>query len=145
MPPPFTANDAVYSVAEEDVVGLNLFPDDGDITSPDISWSYNGFGDFRRWLAQAEGFDLSEMRGFGGECPWSDVDTTLAPFLDHPDDDGDLAPAQCAAILPRLEEIARDRNAGGDDPTLQRRIETVIELVVVLRLCIEKDVDLLFG
>ncbi|MFC4033302.1 hypothetical protein ACFO3J_17660 [Streptomyces polygonati] len=132
-------------MAEEDVVGLNLFPDDGDITSADISWSYNGFGDFRRWLALAEGFDLSGMIGFGGQRPWSDVDTTLAPFLDHPDDEGDLSPVQCAAILPRLEEIARHRNGSGNDPILQRRIQTVDQLVVVLRLCVEKDVDLLFG
>ncbi|GGZ40318.1 hypothetical protein GCM10010344_01020 [Streptomyces bluensis] len=81
-------------------MGLVLFPADGDITSPDVSWSYTGFGVFRRWLAQAEGFDLSEMCGFGGQRPWNGVSTMLAPLLNHPDDDGpDLTPAQCALCL----------------------------------------------
>jgi hypothetical protein len=46
-------------------MGLCLFPDDGDINSPDISWSYHGFGEFRRRLAEAEGIVLSEgvLRG----------------------------------------------------------------------------------
>ncbi|GAB7036059.1 hypothetical protein AB0G35_24255 [Streptomyces sp. NPDC021749] len=88
-------------------MGLVLFPGDDDTSSPDVSWSYTGFGVFRRWLAQAEGFALDEMHGFGGRRPWSDVSTTLAPLLNHPDDDGpDLSPIQCAAILPRLKEIA---------------------------------------
>ncbi|GAA2432252.1 hypothetical protein GCM10010405_13980 [Streptomyces macrosporus] len=125
MPPPFPTADPVYAMSEEDVVGLVLFPGDGDITSPDVSWSYTGFNAFRRRLAQAEGFDLSGMCGFGGQRPWSDVSTTLTPLLDHPDDDGpDLTPAQCAAILPRLEEIAHQWQEGGQrsaPPTAHRR------------------------
>ena len=127
-------------------MGLILFPGDGDITSPDISWSYTGFNAFRRRLAQAEGFDLSEMCGFGGQRPWSKISTTLTPLLNHPDDDGpDLTPAQCTAILPRLEEIAHQWQEGGNDPLLQRHIDDIRQLVVVLQLCVEKDVDLLFG
>jgi hypothetical protein len=136
----------VCSVNEEDIVGLVLFPGDDDISSPDVSWSYTGFGVFRRWLAQAEGFALDEMNGFGGQRPWNDISTTLAPLLNHPDDDGpDLGPLQCAAILPRLQEIADQLQEGSTDPLLQRNIDDARQLVVVLRLCIEKDVDLLFG
>ncbi|MEU0213195.1 hypothetical protein [Streptomyces canus] len=126
-------------------MGLVLFPGDDDISSPDVSWSYTGFGVFRRWLAQAEGFALDEMHGFGGQRPWNDVSTTLAPLLNHPDDNGpDLSPIQCAAILPRLQEIA-DQPEGSTDPLLQRHTDDASQLAVVLQLCIDKDVDLLFG
>ncbi|MFC1411106.1 hypothetical protein ACEZCY_18870 [Streptacidiphilus sp. N1-12] len=126
-------------------MGLVLFPGDGNTDSPDISWSYTGFGLFRKWLAQIEGFALDQMRGFGGDRPWSEVATTLAPLLNHPDDGGpDLTPAQCAAISPRLSEIA---GIQGDplDPVWQRRIQDVRQLVGVLQFCIERDTGLLFG
>ncbi|MGY4997404.1 hypothetical protein [Streptomyces sp. 900105245] len=127
-------------------MGLVLFPGDDDTSSPDVSWSYTGFKVFRRWLAQAEGFALEEMRGFGGQRTWNDLSTPLAPLLDHPDDDGpDLSPIQCAAILPRLQEIANHPQAAGTDPLLPRHIVDARQLVIVLQLCVEKDVDLLFG
>lgn len=127
-------------------MGLVLFPGDDDTSSPDVSWSYTGFGVFRRWLAQAEGFALDEMYGFGGQRPWNDVSTTLAPLLDHPDDDGpDLSPIQCAAILPRLQEIADQPHKGSINPLLQRHFDDARQFVVVLQLCVEKDVDLVFG
>ncbi|MGP9022914.1 hypothetical protein ACT1U9_31485 [Streptomyces sp. BR1] len=127
-------------------MGLVLFPGDGNNDSPDISWSYTGFGMFRKWLAQTEGFTLHEMRGFGGQRPWSEATTTLTPLLDHPDDAGELTPAQCAAILPRIREIAEQQPYEDHlDPVQQRRIDDVRQLLVVLRLCIDKDVDLLFG
>ncbi|MEV7384102.1 hypothetical protein [Streptomyces lydicus] len=127
-------------------MGLVLFPGDGDVTSPDVSWSYSGFSVFRQWLAQAEGITLAEMYGFGGDRPWSSVSTTLAPLLDHPDDDGpDLTPAQCAVMLPRLEAIIDQRQSDGSDPVLQRRIDDAHQLVAVMRLCLDKDVELIFG
>ncbi|MGW7642127.1 hypothetical protein [Streptomyces decoyicus] len=127
-------------------MGLVLFPGDGDTSSPDVSWSYTGFGVFRRWLAQTEGFALDEMYGFGGQRPWNEVSTTLAPLLNHPDDDGpDLTPNQCAAILPCLQEIADQPQEGSIDQLFQRHIDDARQLVVVLQLCLEKDVDLLFG
>jgi hypothetical protein len=127
-------------------VGLDLFPGDDDTSSPDVSFSHTGFGAFWRWLAQAEGFALDEMHGFGGQRPWNDVSTPLAPLLNHPDDDGpDLTPAQCAAIMPRLQEIADQPQGGSADPLLQRHIDDARQLAVVLQLCVEKDVNLLFG
>ncbi|MFG2925614.1 hypothetical protein ACGFYA_29430 [Streptomyces sp. NPDC048305] len=111
-----------------------------------MAWSYTAFDAFRQWLAQAEGFGLDEMHGFGGHRPWNDVSTTLAPLLNHPDDDGpDLPPTQCAALLPRLQEIADHLQRDATNPLLQRHIDDVRQLVIVLQLCIEKDVDLLFG
>ncbi|MFD8726166.1 hypothetical protein ACFV2H_51755 [Streptomyces sp. NPDC059629] len=127
-------------------MGLVLFPGDGDVTSPDVFWSCSGFNMFRQWLAQAEGFTLAEMHGFGGDRPQSSVSTPLAPLLDHPDDDGpDLTPAQCAAMLPRLEAIIDQRQHDGSDSVLQRRIDDARQLVTVLRLCLDKDVELIFG
>ncbi|MEU5045374.1 hypothetical protein [Streptomyces griseorubiginosus] len=127
-------------------MGLVLFPGDDDTSSPDVSWSYTGFGVFRRWLARAEGFELNEMHGHGGQRPWNDVSTPLAPLLHHPDDDGpDLLPSQCAAILPRLREIADQPRGGSIAPFLQRHLDDARQLVVVLQLCIDKNVDLVFG
>ncbi|MEW2435504.1 hypothetical protein AB0952_15210 [Streptomyces caniferus] len=127
-------------------MGLMLFPGDGDVSSPDISWSYTGFNKFRKWLAQVEGFSLAEMNGFGGDRPWSSISSTLVPLLDHPDDDGpDFTPAQCAAMLPRLEAIVGQRQDEGSDPVLQRRIDDARQLAVVMRLCLDKDVELIFG
>ncbi|MEW1780528.1 hypothetical protein [Streptomyces sp. NPDC086777] len=127
-------------------MGLVLFPADGDETSPDISWSYTGFSMFRQWLAEAEGFALADMRGFGGDRAWSGVSTPLAPLLDHPDDDGpDLTAAQCAAMLPRLAAIVERRRHDGSDPVLRRRVDDTRRLVTVLTFCVDKDVGLVFG
>ncbi|WP_328382025.1 hypothetical protein OHS81_02580 [Streptomyces sp. NBC_00400] len=127
-------------------MGVLLFPGDDDTGSPAVSWSYTGFGGFRRWPAQAEGFTLDEMHGFGGQRPWSDVSTRLAPLLDHPDDAGpDLTPTHCAAMLPRLREIGGRRYEASAGPLLQRHLDDVRQLVVVLQRCVEKDVDLLFS
>ncbi|MGW3330461.1 hypothetical protein ACWDF9_07940 [Streptomyces rubiginosohelvolus] len=127
-------------------MGLMLFPDDDDVASPDVSWSYTGFGMFREWLAQTEGFALAEMDGFGGDRQCSSVSTTLEPLLNHPDDHGpDLTPAQCASAMPRLEAIRDHRLPDDSDPVLRRRIEDVSQLVSVLRLCVDKNVVLIFG
>ncbi|MFG2763312.1 hypothetical protein [Streptomyces rubiginosohelvolus] len=127
-------------------MGLMLFPGDADVASPDVSWSYTGFGMFREWLARTEGFVLAEMDGFGGDRDWSGVSTALEPLLNHPDDDGpDLTPAQCAAMLPRLEALLDHRLPEAGDPVLRRRMEDVSELVTVLRTCVNKNVELIFG
>ncbi|MFE7216637.1 hypothetical protein ACFU93_43830 [Streptomyces sp. NPDC057611] len=122
-----------------------LFPGDGDVTSPDVSWSYTGFNMFRKWLAHAEGFTLAEMNGFDGDHTWSSISTTLAPLLDHPDDDGSLTPAQCAAMLPRLEAIIDQLPHKDSDPVLQRRVGDARQLVTVMKYCLDKDVELIFG
>lgn len=127
-------------------MGLMLFSGGDDVTSPDISWSYTGFDMFRKWLAQADGCTLSEMYGFGGDRPWSSISTTLTPLLDHPDDEGpDLTPARCAAMLPRLEAIIDQQQHDDSDRALRRRIEDTRQLVTVMKFCLDKDVELIFG
>ncbi|MFG3017663.1 hypothetical protein ACGFZQ_03760 [Streptomyces sp. NPDC048254] len=127
-------------------MGLVLFSGDGDVSSPDVSWSYTGFGVFRGWLARCEGFALDDMRGFGGLREWSDVSTVLTPLLNHPDDNGpDVQAAECAVMLPRLQEIAHGLDRDGADPLHQRHIDDIRQLVVVLQFCVENDVELIFG
>ncbi|MFI0269684.1 hypothetical protein [Streptomyces luteogriseus] len=71
---------------------------------------------------------------------------TTLKRLNHPDDDGpDLAPAQCAAMLPRLEAILDQLQPDDSDPALRRRIEDVSQLITVLQFCVDKDVELIFG
>ncbi|MFE9560211.1 hypothetical protein ACFYM0_03800 [Streptomyces sp. NPDC006487] len=125
-------------------MGLMLAPGDDDVTGPDVSWSYTGFNMFREWLALTEGFTLAEMNGFGGDRTWSSVSTPLAPLLDHPDDEGSIAHARCAAMLPRLEAITDQRQHEVGDPVLERRVDDVRQLVAVIRYCLEKEVDLIF-
>jgi hypothetical protein len=137
--------DPVPCASEEDSVGLILFPGNEDTNSPDVAWSYGGFSDFRERLAQAEGFALSEMWGFGGDRLWSDVTTTLEPLLDHPDVGGDsLSTAECAAMLPSLEAIIEQWQTGPEEPLLQQHIEDARQLTTVLRLCIDEGVELIF-
>ncbi|MEV1022944.1 hypothetical protein [Streptomyces sp. NPDC050264] len=125
-------------------MGLVFCPADGEVTSPDVSWSHHGFNLFREWPARTEGFALAEMAGFAGRRPWNSVTTTPAPLLDHPDDGGDIAPAQCAAMLPRLEAIVRERSQAAGDPALQRRIDDTHQLMDVMKYCVDKDIPLDF-
>ncbi|MFE4816574.1 hypothetical protein ACFRFU_09100 [Streptomyces sp. NPDC056704] len=96
-------------------MGLVLFPGDDDISSPDLLWSYTGFGLFWRWLAQAEGFAPDETHGFGGQRPWNHVSTTLASLLIHPDETTaqtsrrSIAPRSCPAC--RKSPTSRKREA----------------------------------
>jgi hypothetical protein len=127
-------------------MGLCLFPGDEDVDGPDACFSYGGLAQFRRRLALEEGFALDEMIGFGGDRPWTDVSTCLEPFLNHPDDHSqDLSVEDCAAVLPRLETIlGRWSREGPRDEGMDRHIEDAQRLTVVLRICIEKNVDLIY-
>ncbi len=126
-------------------MGLMLSPADDDVACPDVSWSHYGFHLFRQWLARAEGFALLDMVGFGGQRAWSSVTTTLEPLLHHPDDSGDLTPAQCAAMLPRLAELAAERPEAAADPDLERRrIDDTRQLIEVMKYCVDKGVSLYF-
>ena len=126
---------------------MGLFPGDGDVSSPDVEWSYSGFDRLRRRLAHAEGFMLDTTAGFDGDRPWSEVATVLEPLLNHPDDHGELTPADCAAIVPRLTKIHDQwsATATGDDALLAEHISDLRKLLTVLDICRDKNVDLFFG
>jgi hypothetical protein len=48
-------------------------------------------------------------------------------------------------MLPRLEALLDADRTDGNDLEDRRRIEDVRQLVTVLRICVNKDVDLIFG
>ncbi|MFF4771756.1 hypothetical protein [Microtetraspora fusca] len=123
-------------------MGVILAPDNGDATSPDVSWSWTWFGHFRRALAVAEGIDLDSMVGFGGDRSWDTVETSLSPLLSHPGDEWELTAAECAQLLPRLSEvISRWHAAPSED--LQAYAERGQDLIEVVRVCIHQDVPLM--
>ncbi|MEV5177862.1 hypothetical protein AB0L10_44260 [Streptomyces flaveolus] len=47
-------------------------------------------------------------------------------------------------MLPRLETII-DQLQHGDDPVLQQRVDDTRQLVTVMKYCLDKDVELIFG
>lgn len=112
--------------------------------TPDVNWSYGGFMAFRKLLAAEDGINLDRMRGFAGSwddpeepadaIAWDTVDSTLKPLLDHSDCDGELTPAECRAVVPRLKEIHRDWAAQGigdlDKRWEAERLATLIEVLV---------------
>ncbi|MBF9073160.1 hypothetical protein [Streptacidiphilus fuscans] len=126
-------------------MGLVLFPGDGNNDSPDACWSYTRFATFRERLARTEGIDPSTMHGFGGDLPWTTAATPLAPLLGHPETDGpNLTPGQCAAMLPRLEEIIVQWQEDDRDPLADQHLDDARRLRVVLHFCTDRRVDLLF-
>ncbi|WP_328771306.1 hypothetical protein [Streptomyces sp. NBC_00286] len=48
-------------------------------------------------------------------------------------------------MLPRLEAIVDERRHDGGDPIVQRRIDDVRRLITVMKFCVDKDVELIFG
>lgn len=82
-----------------------------DFSHCTAQWSYFGFHHFRKRLAKDIGIELVEMAGFterGVEgLAWPDAeDEPVVHLLNHSDADGELSPEQCAAVVPRLREIA---------------------------------------
>jgi hypothetical protein len=84
-------------------MGLSIYPGGA-------SWAYGGFRRFRERLAEAEGFDLNEMAGYGDDpCrDWDEIHSTLAPLLNHSDRDGYLGAWECEPMVMRLRRIIRD-------------------------------------
>ena len=126
-------------------MGLSLFARDGDVESPEASWSYSGFNDFRQRLAAADGFALNEMYGFRGDRQWSTVQSVLSPMLHHDDDRGELSAVDCGVMLPRLIQIIDGWAADNPDRALSGHIRSARNLVTVMQLCVERDVPLTFG
>ncbi|MFC9431114.1 hypothetical protein [Streptomyces sp. NPDC056987] len=137
-------------------MGLCLFPGDGETDGPDACFSYREFASFRRRLASGEGFSLDGMQGFGGDASWSEVTTVLEPLLNHPDDHGrNFSSQECRLILPRLEDVLSDwvraadsnsepREIGENQNQNQNQIRELRDLVVVLRVCVQKNVEMCF-
>jgi hypothetical protein len=76
-----------------------------DFSHCDASWAYSGFNRFRSRLAKYAGFELSEMEGFDGKRPWSEITDDIVPLLNHSDCDGELSVDECIKVAPRLRVI----------------------------------------
>ncbi|MFJ7916106.1 MULTISPECIES: hypothetical protein [unclassified Lysinibacillus] len=76
-----------------------------DFSHTDARWSYSGFGNFRKRLAEQIGMDLDNMEGFGGNVPFHIYQDDIIPLLDHSDCDGELTPDECKQVAPRLREL----------------------------------------
>lgn len=66
---------------------------------------YSSFGDFRKSIANALGFNLLSRIGFGGSIPFDHSDP-ITHLLDHSDCDGEIAVQHLIPLALRLEEIA---------------------------------------
>lgn len=127
-------------------MGLCLFPDDGETDGPDACFSYHGFASFRRRLASEEGVPLDNMQGFGGDTSWSEVASVLEPLLNHPDDHGrNLTSEECRRIPPHLEGVLSEWRPGPDlESEARDHIRQLRDLLLVLRVCVKKNVELCF-
>lgn len=126
-----------------------------DFSHGKARWSYSGFMRFRQKLAKAEGLNLDDMEGYADnrfgrllradESPapdhavsWDTTDTPLRPLLDHSDCDGELTPAECAQVAPRLKEIVSDWPIGDYDRN------AALSLVAAMEYCAEHGENLEF-
>lgn len=72
----------------------------------DAQWSYHGFGNFRKRLANEIGIDLMRMDGFmDNGIPWDKIIDPIVPLLNHSDCEGYLSAEECASVAPRLREL----------------------------------------
>lgn len=71
----------------------------------EASWSYGGFMEFRKRLANQIGVNLDRMAGFGGKRSWTTVKDSIKLLLNHSDCDGTLSLGQCRKIAPRLRKL----------------------------------------
>lgn len=120
-------------------------------------WAYGGFMQFRRALARAEGFDLSQMIGFRNDFEprqepglrdWRSVDTNLRPLLYHSDCDGEMTWVECARVEPRLSEILDNWSSGHIPSGLDGYHEFYLEegrlLAEAMRECVATRTELRF-
>jgi hypothetical protein len=118
-----------------------------NIDVPSASQPYSGFHRFRVLLAAEDGIDLESMAGFAkAGLPWAEASTTLAPLLNHSDCDGELTPAECSAILPRLKEIRLTWGSTGASRDLRHQwdVEHLDALINVATYCATVGVNLDF-
>lgn len=76
-----------------------------DFSHTDARWSYGGFNNFRRRLANEIGMNLDDMEGFDGNIPFHIYQDDIIPLLNHSDCDGELTPDECKQVAPRLREL----------------------------------------
>lgn len=109
-----------------------------------VRLGYTQLSILRRELAQSEGIDLMQMEGYGeGETSWDEVDTSLRPFLDHPDDEGSLSPRECFEVYPTMERILEGWRDDSHKPEMITDIG--LEIVEVMKACSKNGWELTFS
>ncbi|MFD0587662.1 hypothetical protein ACFQZE_06580 [Paenibacillus sp. GCM10027627] len=78
-----------------------------DFSHCEARWSYSGFNNFRKKLANELGFNLNEMQGFGGSRKFNEIKDDIVYLLDHSDCDGHITAKRCAKVAPRLRELVK--------------------------------------
>src|SRR5665648_1219897 len=79
-----------------------------DFSHSNAHWSYSGFYDFRRRLAQEINVDLEMMDGFGGDIPFDLIKDSIEPLLNHSDCGGGLTPSAVSYTHLRAHETRHD-------------------------------------
>jgi hypothetical protein len=116
-----------------------------DFNRSEAHWSYGGFHNFRTRLAACIGINLDTMRGFeplgataANTGRWEDYHDDILPLLYHSDCEGDLTPAECKVIAPRLRELVKDWPEGDYDK------RQALLLADGMDICSKKRVKLIF-
>lgn len=97
-------------------MGLDFrFENRTDINNgPDMPhWTYSGFMRFREKLAEQIGINLKDMKGFGGEKSWDEVESLLDLLLNHSDCEGSIHYEFCEEIYPALLDAIKDWDNDG--------------------------------
>lgn len=77
-----------------------------EFSHTDAYFSFRTFHMFRQRIARMAGINLDEMEGYSDPGkPWSDVDDPLVPLLHRSDCDGEISPADCERLAPRLLQL----------------------------------------
>jgi len=108
---------------------------DGVITA---RWSYSGFHSFRERIWYSCGFEGELEEYYKNKGDKIETDHPLFHFFNHSDCDGELEPEKLKVIVPMLEAILDLWDSRSWD-TKQGKI-----LVENMKLCIDKDVPLIF-
>lgn len=109
-----------------------------DFSHCEARWSYSGFGQFRRRLAQEIGVDLNKMYGFGGTRTFHTINDPIKYLLDHSDCDGNLDPVKCRKIIPRLRKLVSNWADNDYDK------KQALELADGMEYCASKNRHLMF-
>lgn len=73
--------------------------------------SYSSFNEFRTYLAKKIGINYKEMKGFGGNKEWSEIEyNDLFPLLNHSDCEGFISMRYLEGIITELENILKTMN-----------------------------------
>jgi hypothetical protein len=116
-------------------MGLDFHVEGGSVECP--RWAYSGFHRFRTRLAEAIRIHYDSMDGLGGRRSWAGVHDALVPLLTHSDCDGELSPAECARVAPRLREVVRLWPEGDSDRERGLRLADAMDEAVRLGVALE--------